>query len=341
MPLSDEVRRELAAIDPRRDCDRLAELSGLFHTAGQPPPAAATATSRSTSTSPSRRPPAARSASCERSGSRPRSGRTRSSAFDGRDAVPDPRARRRAAAPRARPRAACCPARTRRSSRRRSGSSEGLLPERLPARRLPRRRVGERAALAAPRDPDGEPRRGRAGRGRRRAGGCPAAGSRPRPSRGRIRQGRRADRRRAGADGRGDTALSLDEHAVVAEARARANRVANADHANLVRTSRAAHAPDPRDQAARGGRTARPALAAAREIAELRLRYPSASLRELAAKCRPPATKAAAHRRLDRLIALASANRSRHARSFWSTDGSYSGGGSALVRRWIQTPSAG
>ena len=34
MPLSDEVRRELAAIEPHRDCDRLAELSGLFHTAG-------------------------------------------------------------------------------------------------------------------------------------------------------------------------------------------------------------------------------------------------------------------------------------------------------------------
>ena len=34
MPLSEEVRRELAAIEPRRDCDRLAELSGLFHTAG-------------------------------------------------------------------------------------------------------------------------------------------------------------------------------------------------------------------------------------------------------------------------------------------------------------------
>ena len=34
MPLSDEVRRELAAIEPARDCDRLAELSGLFHVAG-------------------------------------------------------------------------------------------------------------------------------------------------------------------------------------------------------------------------------------------------------------------------------------------------------------------
>ena len=42
-----------------------------------------------------------------------------------------------------------------------------------------------------------------------------------------------------------------------------------------------------------------------REAAELRLRYPSLSLRELAAKCRPPVTKAAAHRRLGRLISLA------------------------------------
>src|SRR4051794_21371777 len=42
--------------------------------------------------------------------------------------------------------------------------------------------------------------------------------------------------------GAGDTALTIDEHAVVGEARARANRLANADHANLVRTSKAAHA---------------------------------------------------------------------------------------------------
>ena len=33
--LSEDVRRELAAIEPRPDCDRLAELSGLFHTAGR------------------------------------------------------------------------------------------------------------------------------------------------------------------------------------------------------------------------------------------------------------------------------------------------------------------
>ncbi len=33
-PLSEDLRDELAAIAPRRDCDRLAELSGLFHAAG-------------------------------------------------------------------------------------------------------------------------------------------------------------------------------------------------------------------------------------------------------------------------------------------------------------------
>jgi DNA-binding transcriptional regulator WhiA len=40
------------------------------------------------------------------------------------------------------------------------------------------------------------------------------------------------------------------------------------------------------------------------EIAELRLRHPEASLRELAAKARPPLTKAAAHRRLHALVGL-------------------------------------
>jgi len=32
--LSEDVRNELAAIAPRKQCDRLAELSALFHTAG-------------------------------------------------------------------------------------------------------------------------------------------------------------------------------------------------------------------------------------------------------------------------------------------------------------------
>src|SRR4029077_3729546 len=38
-----------------------------------------------------------------------------------------------------------------------AGRGTGLLSTRLRARRLPRWRLGERTALAAPRDPDGEP----------------------------------------------------------------------------------------------------------------------------------------------------------------------------------------
>src|ERR671935_2645786 len=34
MAFSDDVRNELAAIAPRKECDRLAELSALFHSAG-------------------------------------------------------------------------------------------------------------------------------------------------------------------------------------------------------------------------------------------------------------------------------------------------------------------
>ncbi len=105
--------------------------------------------------------------------------------------------------------------------------------------------------------------------------------------------------------GAGDTALSIDEHAVVAEARARANRIANADHSNLVRASRAAHAQVQAIRALEDAGRLGALSQELREIAELRLRHPSSSLRELASKCRPPVTKSAAHRRLRRLIWLA------------------------------------
>jgi DNA-binding protein WhiA len=105
--------------------------------------------------------------------------------------------------------------------------------------------------------------------------------------------------------GASDAALLLDEQAVVGAARARANRLANADHANLVRSSRAAHqqlrAVRALERAGRLGTLPDPL----REIAELRLRYPSSSLAELGRKCRPPASKAAAHRRLRRLASIA------------------------------------
>ncbi len=99
--------------------------------------------------------------------------------------------------------------------------------------------------------------------------------------------------------------LVFEERAVMAGTRSRANRLANADHANLVRTSRAAHEQlRAVDRLRRSGELAKlpPRL---QEIAELRERHPTLSLRELALKCRPPATKAAAHRRLRRLQEIA------------------------------------
>jgi DNA-binding protein WhiA len=103
------------------------------------------------------------------------------------------------------------------------------------------------------------------------------------------------------AAGAFDTVLVLEESSVLAAIREDANRLANADHANLVRTGRAAHAQleavrllelDSLDDDLR-------------ELAQLRLRHPTASIAELASRCRPPLTKAAAYRRLRRLQQLA------------------------------------
>ena len=100
--------------------------------------------------------------------------------------------------------------------------------------------------------------------------------------------------------GAGDTALRLEEHSVLAALRADANRLANADEANLVRATRAAHR---QVQAIRNvGLDALPPHLA--EIAELRLRHPSATTAELAAKSRPPLSKSAAHRRLREIVSL-------------------------------------
>jgi hypothetical protein len=104
------------------------------------------------------------------------------------------------------------------------------------------------------------------------------------------------------AAGASDAVLVLEERAVLGATRAAANRLANADHANLVRTSRAAHA-QLRALRRLDLDQLPPKL---REIAELRLRHPTLSLRELALKCEPPTTKSAAHRRLRKLVRLAS-----------------------------------
>jgi len=107
------------------------------------------------------------------------------------------------------------------------------------------------------------------------------------------------------AAGASDAALALEERGVVGSTKARANRLANADTANLVRTGRAAHTQ--LEAVRRLQRTQRlgelsPKL---REIAELRAKHPSLSLRDLGAKCEPPVTKATAHRRLKAVSRLA------------------------------------
>lgn len=107
------------------------------------------------------------------------------------------------------------------------------------------------------------------------------------------------------AAGASDAVLAFQESAVMAATKARANRLANADHANLVRASRAAHAQlRAVEELRRSGELAHLSKPL-QEIAELRVRHPTLSLRELALKCRPPATKAAAHRRLRKLQRLA------------------------------------
>jgi len=102
-----------------------------------------------------------------------------------------------------------------------------------------------------------------------------------------------------------EAALRLGEEAVVAATRARANRLANADHANLGRASRAAEAHLRAIERLEASGRLEELAPELREIARLRRRHPTVSLRELAARCRPPATKTAAHRRLVKIQKLA------------------------------------
>jgi hypothetical protein len=105
--------------------------------------------------------------------------------------------------------------------------------------------------------------------------------------------------------GASETVLALEERAVVAETSARANRLANADHANLVRTSRSAQLQLGAVERLRAADELKRLPHSLREVAELRVRHPSDSLRELAVKTDPPTTKAVVHRRLRRLEKLA------------------------------------
>jgi cell division protein WhiA len=100
-------------------------------------------------------------------------------------------------------------------------------------------------------------------------------------------------------------ALGLGESAVVAATRNQANRLANADHANLRRTSRTAEAQLRAIRRLEADGRLETLPAELRDVAALRARHPALPLRELARRLDPPATKAAAHRRLAKLQKLA------------------------------------
>ena len=105
--------------------------------------------------------------------------------------------------------------------------------------------------------------------------------------------------------GASDTVLAFEERSVLAGLRAHANRLANADHANLVRTSRAAQAQLDaiRRLDADGSLDRLPARL--QEAGRLRLRHPTLPLADLGRRADPPATKSGMHRRLRLLQEIA------------------------------------
>jgi DNA-binding protein WhiA len=105
--------------------------------------------------------------------------------------------------------------------------------------------------------------------------------------------------------GASETVLALEERALVAGLRADANRLANADHANLVRQSRSALAQLEAARVLRDSGELEQLAPTLQDAAHLRLRHPSLSLRELAERADPPVTKAAMAGRLARLVAYA------------------------------------
>ena len=304
MSLSDELRNELAAIAPRRECDRLAELSALFHSAGSLLLHGGGAVELQLEL--------ASPAVARRAFSLLR-------AFGVRSEIRTFRTRSFAKATRYE---LVCSAGDRAQQ---VFHEAGVVSARLaPLARPPKRVVARsccrtaylrgallaRATLTGPRSPQLELRTSTREGAEfvREVAATEGLGltvhERPRHVSA-YAKGFDAISGILAAVGAARTVLLLEERSVISSTRSRANRLANADHANLVRTSRSAHAQlqalrrlERRGQLERLPETLR-------EAAELRLAHPSAPLRELATKCRPPATKAAVHRRLRRLQELA------------------------------------
>ena len=295
MSLSDEMRNELAAVAPEQDCDRLAELSGLFHTAGSVHlrgrgeialhlDLAASSVAR-------------RAFALLRAFGVESEIRTYSRRAFGRET----RFQLHVSGE----------SRAREVLHEAGVLSARFAPLERPPRRVVARTCCRRAylrgallgsgSLSGPRAPHLEIRTATVDGAELLASLAPLAAH----DRGRhavaYAKGVEAIADVLAAAGAVDTVLLLEEHAVMGATRSRANRLANADHANLVRTARAAHT-----QLAAVKRLDLSTLPGElREVAELRLRYPTLSLRELALKCEPRATKATVHRRLRRLEELA------------------------------------
>jgi cell division protein WhiA len=300
MSLSEELRAELAAVEPKRDCDRLAELSGLFHTAGSEHLLGRGAVALHLDL------PTAAVA---------RRGFSLLSHFG---IVSEIRSYRRPAFQR-----------ETRYQLHVAGHARalqvlneaGVLSATLaPLERPPKRVVGRACcrsaylrgallgggSLSGPRAPHLEIRSASRAGAEFAADVAAAAGAHLRVlDRARhtiaYAKGAEAIADVLAAAGAADAVLLLEERAVMGATRARANRLANADHANLVRTSRAAHV---QLQAAKNV-SLKHLPPKVREAAELRLENPTASLRELAGETEPPTTKAAMHRRLKKLVQIA------------------------------------
>jgi len=108
-----------------------------------------------------------------------------------------------------------------------------------------------------------------------------------------------------GLAGAHEAALQLEEQAVVKEVRSRANRLANCDAANMRRTGAAASRQlEAIEALERSGRLAS-LPAALREMADLRVRHPYLSLSELAEAGGEGLTRSAVNHRLRRLVEAA------------------------------------
>jgi len=297
--LSEDLRAELARVEPERDCDRLAEISGLFHSAGSVHLLGRGRVSVHLDlTSPAT---ARRAFSLLRAfgvESEIRTYRQRAFARPNRyqlHVAGEPRALQvlheagvlsGGLAPLDRPprrvvARRCCQAAYLRGALLGSGSLSGPGSLHLEIRRPSREGAEFLAELAPLRVVE---RRGHAVA---------------------YAKGADAVEEVLAAAGSSDAVLRLEERAVIGAIRSRANRLTNADHANLVRASRAAHRQLEAIRRLERAGALGDLPERLREIAELRLRHPSLSLRELAARCRPPATKAAAHRRLTRMEQIA------------------------------------